>query len=183
MQRPTNAWSRFNNGSSGRNVPPPPAPAQQLYDHDDADTNGWNPQQAPMYNGWMMAEACKVKDALFIGNLLAVQVSSAPASTSPNGLRRHCPPHLPVVPASRRCREGAALPALRGARRPINLVLDRFDKPARCARQDINFVTTNKIQYCIKCHTGFPAPPHLKRFAYNSLVLKLTRNNGYNTII
>ena len=85
MQRPTHAWSRFNGGSSAsRTAAAPPAPAQQVYDHDDADNNGWNPQQVPMYNGWMMAEACKVKDALFIGNFLAVQVS----------LRRrlpHCP--------------------------------------------------------------------------------------------
>ncbi len=77
MQRPNHAWSRFNGGpSAGRTAPAPSTPAQQLYDHDDADTNGWNTQQVPMYNGWMMAEACKVKDALFIGNFLAVQVSS-----------------------------------------------------------------------------------------------------------
>ncbi len=31
-----------------------------------------------MHNGRMMAEACKVKDALFIGYLMAVQVRLSP---------------------------------------------------------------------------------------------------------
>ena len=77
MQRPTHAWSRFNNSGTASRLAQPPAPVQQSYDHDEADSNGWSPQQGNLYNGWMMAEACKVKDALFIGNLMAVQVCLA----------------------------------------------------------------------------------------------------------
>jgi hypothetical protein len=91
MQRPTNAWSRFSNSGTNRFAQAPAAPVQPSYDHDDADTVGWSSQQSSVYNGWMLAEACKVKDALFIGNLMAVQVSLSVKAPFPR------PPCAPVV--------------------------------------------------------------------------------------
>eukprot|EP00292_Cryptomonas_paramecium_P024080 CAMPEP_0113687978 /NCGR_PEP_ID=MMETSP0038_2-20120614/16257_1 /TAXON_ID=2898 /ORGANISM="Cryptomonas paramecium" /LENGTH=148 /DNA_ID=CAMNT_0000608695 /DNA_START=172 /DNA_END=614 /DNA_ORIENTATION=+ /assembly_acc=CAM_ASM_000170 len=109
------AWPR-SSSFRGQSAQSQTQQSQQLtsaYDYDEADnmTGGWGSQQSQLYNGWMMADACKIKDALFIGNLLAVQ--------------------------------------------------------------DISFVTTNKIQYCIKCQTGFPAPPHLKRAGMTCSVMNL----------
>jgi len=65
MQRPTQAWSRY-----GHNSRPP---AHRTYDEDEADhSTGWSPSAG----AWLPPEACKVKDALFLGNVTAVQDSN-----------------------------------------------------------------------------------------------------------
>lgn len=75
MNRSQFAWSRYGRNSAGSNYNSRASAgsdtAQNMYDQDDDMGGGGLGSSA-----WVVAEACKVKDALFLGNVMAVQDSN-----------------------------------------------------------------------------------------------------------
>lgn len=75
MNRSQFAWSRYGRNSAGGNYNSRAGAgsdtAQNMYDQDDDVGSGGFGNSA-----WVVAEACKVKDALFLGNVMAVQDSN-----------------------------------------------------------------------------------------------------------
>lgn len=93
MQRPTHSWSRYSAGSRGFQLRQPPSHQQTQSQREQMREQQQQQQQQPQHSyfaeeesswsaspqtstTWVVAEACKVKDALFLGNVMAVQDSN-----------------------------------------------------------------------------------------------------------